>query len=631
MHNVASVLTFGWAYLSRYKGRIALGVLLALLFGLANGSFVWATRTIIGRFEPAPTSAPAPAGVAGGGGAVRPEGALGSLKVRLQEVHTRVQAALEPWLPRLGRPLNWRQVVGGLLFIPILLFVRAATDYLSNYCIGWVSERTVRDLRLDLMGKLSMLSLDFFARFTTGDLLTRINADSANLLRALRVGGADLIKEPLTLAVVLAMLIAMDWKLTFCALVLLPACLLPLLILGRKARRATRAGLKASVSQSSQLVELLASIRVVKAFGLEGEQLARFRRTSADLVHAGMKGVMAKELVNPIIEVVCALGLGLLLLYVFVTGRTGADLATFLAGLVMLFQPIKKLAGIHVLFEQAGVGVVRLQEMLAEQPTVRDPAQPRPVAPFARDIVFERVTFSYREHPVLHRPVLQDLHLVIPRGFRLGLAGESGSGKTTILNLLFRFYDPTAGSIRLDGLDLREMAMADLRQQMALVSQESVIFDQTVAANIGCGRAGATREEIEAAARAAFAHEFIQELPHGYDTRLGERGTTLSGGQRQRLCIARAFVRNAPILVLDEATASLDSKAEAEVQAAIDRLAEHRTVICVAHRLSTLAAMDRILVLDAGRVMEQGNFQELLQARGAFAAMAARQGIFPAS
>jgi subfamily B ATP-binding cassette protein MsbA len=268
--------------------------------------------------------------------------------------------------------------------------------------------------------------------------------------------------------------------------------------------------------------------------------------------------------------------------------------------------------------------------MLHEQPTVRDPAQPRPVAPFARDIVFDQVTFSYRTEPGAPRPVLQDLNLAIPRGFRLGLAGESGSGKTTILNLLFRFYDPTTGAIRLDGVDLREVAMADLRGQMALVSQDSVIFDQTVAANIGCGRPGATREEIEAAAKAAFAHDFIQQLPEGYDTRLGERGASLSGGQRQRLCIARAFVRNAPILVLDEATASLDSKAEAEVQAAIDRLAEHRTVICVAHRLSTLAAMDRILVLDQGRVVEQGSFQELLQAGGAFAAMAARQGIFPA-
>jgi subfamily B ATP-binding cassette protein MsbA len=217
--------------------------------------------------------------------------------------------------------------------------------------------------------------------------------------------------------------------------------------------------------------------------------------------------------------------------------------------------------------------------------------------------------------------------LTIPRGLKLGVAGESGSGKTTLLNLIFRFYDPTSGRVTIDGIDLRDVAVRDLRALMALVSQEVVLFDQTVAENIACGKPGATRAEVEAAARAAFAHEFICQLPQGYDTRVGERGTTLSGGQRQRLAIARAFVRDAPILVLDEATAALDSKAEAEVQAALDRLAEHRTVICVAHRLSTLSSMDRIIVLRDGRLIEEGSFEKLLQAGGAFAEMAARQGI----
>jgi ABC-type multidrug transport system fused ATPase/permease subunit len=223
--------------------------------------------------------------------------------------------------------------------------------------------------------------------------------------------------------------------------------------------------------------------------------------------------------------------------------------------------------------------------------------------------------------------VLEDIHLTIPRGFKLGIAGESGSGKTTLVNLLFRFYDPTAGAVKIDGLDLREVSLRDLRRLMALVSQDVILFDQTVAENIACGKPGATRAEIEAAARAASAHEFIRELPQGYDTRVGERGVTLSGGQRQRIAIARAFIRDAPILVLDEATAALDSRAEAEVQAAIDRLSVNRTVICVAHRLSTLASMDRIIVLAGGRLVEEGAFEELLQRGGVFAEMASRQGI----
>ena len=284
--------------------------------------------------------------------------------------------------------------------------------------------------------------------------------------------------------------------------------------------------------------------------------------------------------------------------------------------------PIRKLAVLHVMLEQSLVAVNRLMQILEEVPTVKPPTQPRRVSAFRSEIRFRQVSFAYEE-----QPVLTGLNLAIQRGQKIGMAGESGSGKSTVVNLLFRFYDPTQGSITIDGVDLRELAPGDLRGLMALVSQEVVIFDQTVAENIAAGCPGVTREQVEAAAQAAFAHEFIIRLPQGYDTPVGERGASLSVGQRQRLSIARAFVRNAPVLVLDEATAALDSNSEAEVQAAIERLEENRTVLCVAHRLSTLAQMDRVVVLSRGRVIEEGGFDELLRKDGSFAAMARKQGI----
>ncbi|MGZ4966685.1 MAG: ABC transporter ATP-binding protein [Chthoniobacterales bacterium] len=603
MHYIADILRFGAPYLRRYWITLAAGIWFAIMFGLSNGTLVWGTKTILERLS-------APSAEAASGGE------------RLSRVEAVTYKVVDPWLPRVGREIGVKQVIGGLLFLPALVGLRGLSRYLSAWFMASVSGRVVNDLRCDVLIKLQSLSLDYFNRSTMGDLLQRINGDTAALNQCLSVGFADSVKEPFTMVGIVIALCAIDWKLTVYSLVLTPLCLLPISSLGRRARQAAAIGTKATISQASLLVEMLNGIRVVKALNLEDEQTQRFRGFSKELIRSSIKSVKAREQINPIIETFSMFGMGLLIIYVFFAHRTTPEMVAFLSGMILFFVPVKKLASLHILLQESKIGVDRLGQILAEQPSVREKLGALPLAKFSSEIRFREVSFAYET-----QPVLEDIELKIPRGAKIGIAGENGSGKSTLMNLLLRFYDPTAGAVEIDGINLRDVRVRDLRNLIGLVSQEVVIFDQSIAENIGCAKPGATRAEIEKAAKAAGCHEFIIELPQGYETRVGERGVRLSGGQRQRVSIARAFVRDAPIIILDEATASLDARAEADIQAAVDRLEEHRTVICVAHRLSTLASMDKIVVLAAGRVIEEGTFQELLASDGPFAAMARQQGL----
>jgi len=639
MGNIKMVFRFGWPYLKRYWVRLVLGVAIGALFGLTNASFVWATKTIMERLEePKPVAsaaaktdvesavetnadvqaAPEPL-VTGPEKAAPPK----TEKIKFPgELKRRVDRVLDPWLPKMGRDLDWKQVLGGILFMPLLLLIRASASFSSSYCIGWASERMINNMRLDVLEKLSSMSLDFFTRSTTGDLLTRINGDTAALLRSLRLGAADLVKESVTLVFLFFTLLYINWMLTLCVVLFVPLVLFPVSVLAKKVRRASKTGRGAEIIQTSQLVELINGIRIIKAYLLERAQIERYRKVARIILRQGMRTLRARELTAPLIELIYMLGFGVMIIFIFYTKVGITEFVSFLVSMLLFFAPVKKLANVHIMFEQASFGVQRLAQLLQLEPSVKEPANPKPLREFKSEISFEDVTFAYGD-----RPVIRDLNLTIPRGRNIGIAGASGSGKSTLINLLFRFYDPTRGSIRIDGMDLRDVTFHDLRQLMALVSQDVILFDTTVAENIACGREGATRAEVEAAAKGAYADEFIIHLPEKYDTRVGERGITLSTGQRQRISIARAFIRNAPILVLDEATASLDSEAEAEVQRAIDHLSENRTVVCVAHRLSTLAACDEIIVVANGALVERGGFKELLAKGGVFASMARRQGL----
>ena len=613
MENIRLTFIFGWPYMRKYYGRLVLGLMFGVGFGLFNASFVWGTKTLFERLEPTTETAASP----------KQSEALPKVwKAKFNEANRIIMSGLNDWLPKIGSQLETRQIIGGLFFLPILVGLRSGLGYASVYFLGWVSEHAVRDIRMDAHEKLQSLSMNYFNSRQLGDHTMLLNRSTLLLHRCLTYGVADAIKEPFTILGLVVAMFILDWQLALFGIVFAPLSAFPIVIVGRKLRRMAKVAYDKGTEQDSLVVEVYSNMRTIKAYCLERTQRSRFGKIYEKLVRTGMKSLQARHLQNPVIELLSVFGAGVIIIFVFHTGKSVPELVGFLTGMIMLYQPIKKLGGINQYYQEASVGVGMLREAFEQEPKVREKDQASELASFQKTMTFEEVEFSYGEEIVL-----REFNLAVPKGLKLGVVGESGAGKSTLVSLLLRFYDPTKGRIAIDGTDIRDVSFESLRRQIALVSQEVVIFDQTVSENIACGKLNATREELIDAAKAANAHEFIEGLPEGYDTRLGEQGTRLSGGQRQRIAIARAFVRQAPILILDEATAALDSKAEAEVQGAIDRLEEGRTVVCVAHRLSTLRRMDRVIVLEQGRVVESGSFEELLKKDGAFAEMALKQGL----
>jgi subfamily B ATP-binding cassette protein MsbA len=616
MQELKKIWAFGLPYLRPYMFRFVAGVVLGIIFGLSNGLFVVSVDSLFSRLtQPAaaahgPTSAliQEPIGLAG-------------LKTKVTGWWQETAGPLgDTLLPRIGHPMTWLQAVGGFSLLPLVMLLRCLASYFSTYCLTWVSARVNRDMQVAALRKAQELSLAYFLKRPAADTYSRISGDTKVIYDSMTNGFIDTIREPFAILSIFLAMLWIDWRLTLISLTLLPLAVGPVVIGGRRVRWLMKNSITAGVVQVSYLLEALQSVRIVKAYGMESRQLAKFRALADQMANMSVKLAQTRNLLNPLIEILCMLGVGLLIVVVFATRTEASSLVSFLAALMLAPLSIKRLANLHLTLSQASISINRLKEFYAESPSVPEPSQPLSLRVFQESLAVDNIYFSYGR-----QPVLQNISLKIPKGKKVGLAGESGSGKSTLINLLMRFYDPGKGCVLLDGHDLRKYASADLFRQLALVSQDVVLFDTTVAENIGFGREGATREEVERAARQAQAYDFIRQMPKGFDSRIGERGQLLSGGQKARIAIARAFVRNAPILVLDEPTAALDSKAEAEIQAAIDSLEQGRTVICIAHRLSTLANMDEIVVLDKGRIVERGTFDDLLRAKGHFARMAEQQ------
>jgi ATP-binding cassette, subfamily B, bacterial MsbA len=488
--------------------------------------------------------------------------------------------------------------------------LRSLCDYLNSYYMAWVALRVLADIRCKLYTHILRQSLEFFNRERSGNLISRVANDTRMAQTALTSISSDLIKQPLTIISAFAVLIHLDWKFTLVSLFLFPVCMVPIVYYGKKVRRQGKLEEEKVGSMMSILQESFAGIRVIKAFAREEREAQQFDSLSKEQFRSAVRVRKAIEIVSPMVEAVAAIGVGLALFYVWYTHLSAAKFLALLAGIFMLYDPVKKLSRIHLVMQQCFNATHNIFEILNRQPSIQDRPDAIEIAESSGDIRIENVTFRYR--PGLPA-ALHGLDLHIEPGRYYALVGSSGAGKSTILSLLLRFYEPEGGVIKLDGRDISTIKQTSLREQIGMVSQDTFLFHDSILNNIRYGRLNATTQEVVEAAKQAYAHDFIMLQPNGYETVIGDKGCLLSGGQQQRVSIARALLKNAPVLLLDEAMSALDSEAEREIQAALDRLSEGRTVIAIAHRLSTVLKADQIVVMDRGEIREMGTHKELLE------------------
>jgi subfamily B ATP-binding cassette protein MsbA len=528
----------------------------------------------------------------------------------------------QPWLENartsIGNGLCEHSAAAVLLVatIPLVMLLARLVGYLNTYFLQWTAIRAITDLRTRLFAHLLGLSAGFFSQSRSGELISRIMSDTYTLLTAISGSTSVIVRDPVILLGILGYLFYRQPMMTLISLAVLPVCVIPLAIFSRKIRRASRAIQNQAADLVQVMTEAFSGHRVVKAYNLENIVTDEFRQTAQKTVGDYMRIVRASELSGPIIDFLASIGVAFALLYMIYLAHAHpnpGDFIQLVGSIFYMYAPIKNLTRLHNQLTQARAASERVFELLATKNSVPEPAQPKLLHAAAADIRFENVSFNYGE-----KIILQNINLEVKAGQLIAFVGKTGSGKTTLANLLLRFYDPASGAIKIGGVDIREFSTRDLRSQMAVVAQENILFNDTIRRNIELGRLGATSDDIIAAARHAHAYEFIMQKPAGFDTFIGEKGVTLSGGQRQRLAIARAVLKNAPILILDEATSALDTESERAVQTALDELMVGRTTICIAHRLSTILHADLIVVLDQGKIVETGRHTELVKRAGIY-------------
>jgi subfamily B ATP-binding cassette protein MsbA len=596
------------AYLRPYWLRLSVGI----LAGLINGGSLWGLLQLTPRLIQPFENVAAGAGVAG-----QAEGPRGSL----------IPHSVQKVADRLGLPLlredgrvTWQFVVLSLVAMPLLLVARTASQFIHKYCIRWVGVLMVRDLRDDLFQRLQRQSLKFFGRTDVGHLISRCTNDTSIIESVVSTTAVDITLAPIVILVGLGFVVSSAISndmlgLIALMLVVFPLCIVPVLVMGKRVKRYTHRALEGISDLTSRMHESFTGIRVVKAYDMESSEIRRFMEVNAKYVHSILKAVRAELMMVPLME-----GLSLLLASTFFVicyakGVQLSNLMPIALAAVVVYKPVKQLAQLNANIQRGAAAMDRIFAMVDTDTALPSVANPRPMPSFRDRVVFENVSFRYQNEGPL---TVAGISLEIARGSVVALVGETGSGKTTLANLLARFYDPTGGRVLMDGVDLREANVSDLRKLIGIVTQETILFNDTIASNIAYGTKDATRAQIEAAARMANAHEFIVAGPDGYDRVVGEKGFVLSGGERQRVAIARAILKNPPILILDEATNALDTVTEHLVQEAIAHLMANRTVFAIAHRLSTVRHANQILLIEKGQVAEQGSHDTLYAAGGRY-------------
>ena len=526
---------------------------------------------------------------------------------------------IEPIVNQLGKGHSESYIWGMSGLVLLIFAVRGTATYFHTVIMNRIGQRIITDVQQEMHRHLLQADLSFFHANASGTLISRMTNDVSVMRQAVGECMTSTFKGGLTLAFLIGVMFYQDWKLSCAAFFVFPLSALFVARIGKHMRRYSSKTQEATGQFASFLSQIFQGMRHVKAYGMEKIEHERVQEVTESVYNLALKGYHASALANPMAEILSGLAIATVILYgnwqVEQGHTTTGALFSFITAFILAYDPMKRTAKVNAQLQAGLAAAERVFQLLDTKPAIVDRPNARSLAVSDYSVAIQNVVFKYADGS----QALDHVSIVVPHGKTVAIVGPSGAGKSTIINLIPRFYDVTEGHIGIGGVDVRDVSLTSLRSQLALVSQETALFDDTVRANIAYGKMNSTTAEIEAAAEAAFADTFIRSLPQGYDTIVGEHGVKLSGGQRQRIAIARAMLRNAPILLLDEATSALDNESERAVQAALKRLQQGRTTVVVAHRLSTIVDADQIVVMEHGRVVESGTHTELMAARSVYA------------